>query len=71
LVNELSTFRKIHIDIPRAVHQRLRVKAALEDVSLQALVARLLSEAVVDVQLPQTRVAEPAPVSYKRRKGHL
>lgn len=73
-MTEESPFRKIHVDLPREVHRRLRVKAALEDVSLQALVARVLSQAVKDVDLPADRVAEPssqwgAPTSYKRRKG--
>lgn len=72
-VTEASPFRKIHVDLPREVHRRLRVKAALDDVSLQAFVIRVLSEAVKDIELPPGRVAEPgsssgAPVSYKRRK---
>jgi hypothetical protein len=41
--------RKIHVDLPEHVHQKLRVKAALEDVSMQAFVARIVDEAVKDV----------------------
>lgn len=73
-MSEESPLRKIHVDLPREVHRRLRVKAALEDVSLQALVVHVLSQAVKDVDLPADRVAEPssqwgASASYKRRKG--
>jgi plasmid stability protein len=44
--------KKIHVDLPEAVHQRLRVKAAIEDVSMQALVAKIVTKAVADVLLP-------------------
>ena len=45
--------RKIHVDLPEEVHQKLRVKAALEDVSMQAFVARVVDEAVRDVVVPK------------------
>jgi len=45
--------RKIHIDLPEEIHRKLRVKAALNDVSLNSLVASVLSEAVKDVELPE------------------
>lgn len=45
--------KKIHVDLPEQVHQRVRVKAALEDVSMQTLVARIVTEAVSDVVLPK------------------
>jgi predicted HicB family RNase H-like nuclease len=45
--------RKIHVDLPEEVHQKLRVKAALEDVSMQAFVARIVDEAVRDVVVPK------------------
>jgi predicted HicB family RNase H-like nuclease len=45
--------KKIHVDLPERVHQRVRVKAALEDVSMQTLVARIVTEAVADVVLPR------------------
>lgn len=45
--------RKIHVDLPEQVHQKLRVKAALEDVSMQAFVARIVDEAVKDVVVPK------------------
>lgn len=47
--------KKIHVDLPEQVHQRVRVKAALEDVSMQTLVARIVTEAVSDVVLPRIR----------------
>jgi predicted HicB family RNase H-like nuclease len=45
--------RKIHVDLPVQVHQKLRVKAALEDVSMQAFVARVVDQAVRDVVVPK------------------
>jgi predicted HicB family RNase H-like nuclease len=53
--------RKIHIDLPEEVHQKLRVKAAMEDVSMQAFVARVVAEAVEDVVMPQLVKAKEAP----------
>lgn len=38
--------RKIHITLPESVHQRLRIKCALEDLTIQDYVASLISEAV-------------------------
>lgn len=45
--------KKIHINLPEKVHKKLRVKAALEDVSIQAFVARVITAAVSDVRLPR------------------
>lgn len=45
--------RKIHVDLPEDIHHKLRVKAALEDVSMQALVVRLVDEAVKGVVVPK------------------
>lgn len=47
--------RKIHVDLPEGVHQRLRVKAALLDVSMQAFVADVVGQAVEDVVLPKIK----------------
>jgi len=47
--------RKIHVDLPEEVHQRLRVKAALLDMSMQAFVADVVSKAVADVVLPKIK----------------
>ena len=46
--------RKIHINLPEEVHRKLRVKAALEDVSIQAFVASVVTAAVSDVRLPRS-----------------
>ena len=48
-----SRRRKIHVDLPEEVHQKLRVKAAIEDISMQAFVARIVDEAVRDVVMPK------------------
>jgi len=32
--------RKIRVDLPEEIHRKLRVKAALEDVSMQAFVCQ-------------------------------
>ena len=47
--------RKVHVDLPENVHQRLRVKAALLDMSMQAFVADVVSKAVADVVLPELK----------------
>ena len=57
-----SRLRKIHINLPEEVHKKLRVKVALEDVSIQAFVARVVAEAVKTVRLPEIERA-------KRRKS--
>lgn len=44
--------RKIHVDLPEDIHRKLRVKAALEDLSMQAFVARVVEKAVKDVPVP-------------------
>jgi plasmid stability protein len=44
--------RKIHIDLPAELHQQLKVKAALEGVSIQAFVTRLVEAAVEGVHVP-------------------
>jgi predicted HicB family RNase H-like nuclease len=47
--------RKIHIVVSDDVHQRLRIKCAIEDLSIQEFVARLLAEAVKDVRVPAAK----------------
>lgn len=46
--------RKIHIALPEEIHQRLRVKCALEDMTIQQYVAELLVENLKHVKLPLT-----------------
>jgi len=50
--NDRPKERKIHIALPDDVHQRLRVKCALEDMSMQEFVATLLAEAVRNIRVP-------------------
>lgn len=42
-------------DLPEDVHQRLPVKAAMLDMSLQAFMADVVSKAVADVVLPRIK----------------
>jgi len=44
--------RKIHVALPDDVHRKLRVKCALEDVTIQEYVSRLIALDVQDVELP-------------------
>ena len=44
--------RKIHVDLPADLHQKLRIKAALEGLSIQALVTLLISAAVAGIKVP-------------------
>lgn len=46
-----SRSRKIHITLPESVHQRLRIKCALEDLTIQDCVSSLISEAVRDISI--------------------
>lgn len=45
--------RKIHIELTEETHQKLRVKAALHDLSLQAYVEELIANSVQDIDLAQ------------------
>lgn len=45
--------RKIHINLPEDVHRRLRVKCALEDVTIQEYVAGLIGGMVGDIPVPE------------------
>ena len=45
-------------NLPEGIHQRVRVKAALEDVSMQTLVAEIVTKAVADVVLPRIKESE-------------
>jgi plasmid stability protein len=46
------TKRKIHVDLPAELHQKLRIKAALDGLSIQALVTRLVEAACDEITLP-------------------
>ena len=41
--------RKIHVALPSDVHQKLRVKCAIEDKTIQEFVLDLVTKAVEDV----------------------
>ena len=43
--------RKIHVALPDDVHQKLRVKCALEDVTIQEYVAQLIAHDVSDINI--------------------
>lgn len=45
--------RKIHIELTEEIHQKLRVKAALHDLSLQAYVEELIANSVQDINVAQ------------------
>lgn len=47
--NEQPKERKIHTALPEDVHQRLPVKCAIVDMSMQKFVSRLLMENLRDV----------------------
>ena len=44
--------RKVHITLPET-HQRLRIKCAIEDVTIQEFVARLIESSVAGVEALQ------------------
>ncbi len=43
--------RKVHITLPEETHQRLRIKCAIEDVTIQEFVARLIESSVAGVEV--------------------
>ena len=45
--------RKIHIELAEETHQKLRVKAALHDLSLQGYVEELIANSVQDIDVAQ------------------
>jgi len=57
--------RKIHVALPDEVHQKLRVKCALEDVTIQEYVSRLIAKDVQDLELP----VKAANTKRERRCG--
>jgi len=55
--------RRIHVNLPDEVHQKLRVKCALEDMTIQEYVSKLIARFVGDVELP----AKTASAKRKNR----
>lgn len=52
--------RKVHITLPVETHQRLRIRCAVEDVTIQEFVARLIESSVEDFSVVQKRVKTEA-----------
>lgn len=65
--------RKIHVELPGEIHRKVRVKAALEDLSIQAFVAAVLTEVVREVELPYVapRASRSTPAKGQRRRQGL
>lgn len=60
---KMDRVRKIHIVLPEEVHRRLRVKCALQDVTIQNFVSELLTNSVKDVVISKS--GEKAVVQEK------
>ena len=50
--NKRPPIRKIHVNLPEELHQKLRVKCALEDVTIQKWVAELIKRELQGVSIP-------------------
>ena len=46
-----SAVRRIHVNLPEEVHQKLRVKCALEDITIQDFVSELIGKTVANVRI--------------------
>lgn len=53
--NKRPAIRGIHINLPEEVHQKLRVRCALEDITIQDFVCAPIKASVEKVVLPKTR----------------
>lgn len=63
-----GTKRKIHIDLTEEIHKKLRVKTALQDLSIQRFVEDLISAAVVDVKVDMFHDVEILSESYQGKE---
>nr|WP_319775892.1 hypothetical protein [uncultured Sphaerochaeta sp.] len=45
--------RKVHVTLSEKTHQQLRIKCAIEDVTIQGFVARLIENSVTNVEVMQ------------------
>ena len=50
--------RKIHINLTEEAHQKLRIKCAMEDLTIQDYVAGLIEESLKDTDLPDVMIKE-------------
>ena len=55
-----SAHRKIHINLPEGTHRKLRLKCALEDMSIQEFVAEIISQSVGGIEVIESDEGEPA-----------
>ncbi len=60
--------RKIHVALPDDVHQKLRVKCAFEDVTIQEYVARLIKADVEDLELPEKTSANKVGIEQAKHE---
>ena len=71
--SKLTRPRKLHLNIPEEVHQRLRVKCALDECTMQDFVTQLIADAVSDVLLasPGERGTAFSLSAVRRRNKRL
>ncbi len=50
--------KKIHVDLPEEIHQKLRVNVALKDVSIQKFVEKLITDAVKKVKIDKIELSD-------------
>jgi predicted HicB family RNase H-like nuclease len=55
-----SSQKKIHINLPEEVHRKLRIKCALQDLSIQEFVSEIISKSVCGIQVVESDEGEPA-----------
>lgn len=54
-LNDLKPLqKKIHVNLPEDVHQKLRVKCALQDVSIQEFVSEIISKSVCGIKVVES-----------------
>lgn len=61
--------KKIHIDLTERIHKQLRIKAAINDLSMQKFVERLIADAVADIQLDDFEVGRQSIAPSQRSSG--
>jgi hypothetical protein len=54
-----QAIRKLHLNLPEHLHQKLRVACAYEDVTMQDFVANLIEKAVTHALTPKRKVKVP------------
>lgn len=46
--------KKIHVNLPEEIHQKLRIKCALQDVSIQEFVAEIIGQSVCGIEVVES-----------------